>query len=213
LDGSESHYLDIGKIRQQTNDLARAFASAEPIPHVVIDDVTAFDPTPETSFPDHNWMSWHALGDAYRLNKFSCSEIQEIPQPWRGTLNELNSQNFLSLVGTIAGIKKLIPDPYFTGGGLHMSTEGGILGAHTDFHVYSKLDLYRRVNVILYLNPDWTDGDGGELTIRSSRHNDKPSVSITPLWGRMVIFRTDDESVHGFSNPVSLGKRRCSLAT
>ena len=94
-----------------------------------------------------------------------------------------------------------------------MSTEGGILGAHSDFHVYSKLDLYRRVNVILYLNPDWIEGDGGELTIRNSKHTEKPAVSIAPLWGRMVIFRTDDESVHGFSNPVGLGKRRCSLAT
>jgi hypothetical protein len=67
------------------------------------------------------------------------------------------------------------------GGGLHLSGPGGILAPHTDFHTYGRLDLYRRLNVIVYLNPDWTKGDGGELVLTGG--DGQGRTEVEPRWG------------------------------
>src|SRR5205085_3553897 len=131
--------------------------------------------------------------------------------PWGEVLDELQSGPFLQLLERITGIERLIPDPYLEGGGLHLSTGGGILAPHTDFHLYRRLGLYRRVNILVYLNPVWRPGDGGELELMHAKRPDN-KVRIDPRWGRCVIFETSDISVHGFTNPVRQGAVRRSLA-
>jgi hypothetical protein len=205
--------IDIDSIRTQALEYSSIFLSAGPIRHVVIDDAILPGPESISSFPLPEWERWHYEGDAYQVNKFTSSDAENAPEPWKSALYELISPSFLPILETITGIPKLLIDPYFEGGGLHLSSENGILGLHTDFHVYKRLDLYRRVNIIVYLNPDWSEGDGGELTIQSARHPERGSKVIEPQWGRMVIFQTDDDSVHGFTNPVAPGKVRRSLAT
>jgi hypothetical protein len=64
--------------------------------------------------------------------------------------------------------------------------------------VYRRLALYRQVNLLLYFNDDWAPGDGGELELWA-KGADAPAARVEPVYGRCVIFRTDDRSVHGFS--------------
>ena len=45
----------------------------------------------------------------------------------------------------------------------HSSGPGGVLKPHSDFHNYERLGLFRRLNVLVYLNADWTADDGGSL--------------------------------------------------
>ena len=73
---------------------------------------------------------------------------------------------------------------------------------HTDFHVYRRLRLYRRLNVLLYLNPGWRDDDGGALELWEGG-GEEPVKAVAPDWGTCVIFETDTHSVHGFSTPVT----------
>jgi hypothetical protein len=111
----------------------------------------------------------------------------------------------------VTGIDGLIPDPYYEGGGLHCSGPGGVLLPHTDFHHYGRLNLYRRINLLLYLNPEWTESFGGCLELWEKGAKG-PAKLVVPDWGTCVIFRTDDDSVHGFSMPVREGHWRRSLA-
>lgn len=46
----------------------------------------------------------------------------------------------------------------------------------------------RSITCIVYLNPSWKDGDGGELALQPFL---KPEVVIPPLMDRAVIFRSD----------------------
>lgn len=82
---------------------------------------------------------------------------------------------------------------------------------HTDSHYYERLRLYRRINVLLYLNPDWEESFGGSLELWEKGET-QPAKVVVPTWGSCVIFRTDDRSVHGFSTPVAAGRWRRSLA-
>ena len=50
-----------------------------------------------------------------------------------------------------------MPDPHFQGSGIHATSAGGHLNIHADFNWYKSLKLDRRVNILLFLNPDWDD--------------------------------------------------------
>ena len=49
----------------------------------------------------------------------------------------------------------------------------------------------RRVSLVLYLNPDWSEKDGGQLRLFSADDANLEVATITPQWGRLVLFRSD----------------------
>ncbi|GJQ64806.1 MAG: hypothetical protein SCALA702_38590 [Melioribacteraceae bacterium] len=62
--------------------------------------------------------------------------------------------------------------------------EGSFYNRHLDqFRETSN----RLITVILYLNEDWSVGNGGELRI----FLDEQVIDIEPLFGRLLIFRSD----------------------
>ncbi len=58
---------------------------------------------------------------------------------------------------------------------------------HVDQHVASSA---RKISLVLYLNPDWRDGDGGELCIYDPQTNAE-AACIAPRMGRLMLFRSD----------------------
>lgn len=198
------NHLDVDKLKEE-------WRSANPFPHVVINNFLVNPSVVEQQFPVATWAEYVPLGDSYQRNKFSCSSISSIPRDIANVLRGLNEPTFLNVLEVITGIKGLIPDPYFEGGGLHLSTGGGILAPHTDFHIYARLNLYRRLNLIIYFNNEWSAGDGGELELLLPQSKSAHRL-IEPLMNRAVLFETNDKSVHGFTNPVREGILRRSLA-
>ncbi len=59
---------------------------------------------------------------------------------------------------------------------------------HVDQHVASSA---RKISLVLYLNPDWQDGDGGELCIYDPQAPDTEIARIAPRMGRLMLFRSD----------------------
>lgn len=49
----------------------------------------------------------------------------------------------------------------------------------------------RMISLVLYLNPEWHEDDGGELAIYDPHHPETPEHRILPLGGRLVLFRSD----------------------
>lgn len=207
--GSTISPLNLAKIRDQTQAATLGYRTAEPFPHALFHDVLQLDPSVMRAFPDPDWPSWTALGDTYQFRKFSCSNIEVIPEPFSKLIHELCGPTFLRLLEGLTGISKLIPDPYLKGGGLHLSGPGGVLAPHTDFHLYEPLALYRRINVLLYLNDDWEESYGGCLELGNPA---KPGKIVVPQWGTMMIFTTDNHSIHGFPKPIADGHWRKSIA-
>jgi len=192
--------------------LRREFEQARPFPHLVLEDF--LEAPPEgilEAFPGRDWPAWHRFQDPYQAEKMTCRDVERIPAPLDAMIRELNSPAFLQFLERVTGIGKLLPDPYLEGAGLHCSGPGGVLAPHTDFHDYLRLDLFRRINVLVYLNPGWRREDGGCLELYE-KGRDEPERIVNPAWGSCVIFRTDDQSVHGFTRPIAEGRWRKSIA-
>jgi hypothetical protein len=199
-----------------STELSVGFATARPFPHVVVEDALSEEAGAiQECFPSSEWEGWHRYPDEYQRGKMICSEFDLFPSPIRDLITELNGPRFLSFLEKVSGIRGLLPDPYLEGGGLHCSGPGGILATHTDFHLYQRLQIYRRLNVLLYLNHEWDESWGGCLELYepgSDRPGSAPVKTVVPRWGTLVIFQTDDRSPHGFTRPIAEGHSRRSVA-
>lgn len=191
---------------QEDKAHAKAFAAAQPFPHAVIDDFLA---RPHCEFlsshfpePHHEvWLDWRTRhpGQYGKQGPGDSSRFDLLEDEFRWALEEFNSAPFLQYLETLTGIDDLVPDPFFTGGGMHQILSGGILDVHTDFNYYSRLKLYRRLNLLVYLCEDWQEGYGGELELWTDapKRGGLCARRLAPRFNRCVVFQTDKRSFHG----------------
>ena len=107
----------------------------------------------------------------------------------------MQSQRWLDILTRITGISQLNVDKKLYASGLAQATNGSFLNVHIDNSSHPIEPWYRRLNLLLYLNPHWTEEKGGHLELWSS--NMSESVAILPIFNRVVIFATDKQSWHG----------------
>lgn len=83
------------------------------------------------------------------------------------------------------------------GGGMHLIPPSGHLDVHVDFNRSPDTGLYRRLNLMCYLNPSWMD-EGGHLELWN---RDGKAVDVEPELNRTVIFASSEMSWHGHPRP------------
>lgn len=119
----------------------------------------------------------------------------------------LKSSTFIQFLEKLTGINDLIPDPHYRGSGIHQTLPGGYLNIHADFNRYKRYNLHRRVNILLYLNPDWEESFGGHLELWS-KDMKYCMVRSKPDMGRLAVFSSTDFSYHGHPNALTCPKNR-----
>ncbi len=145
---------------------ATAYRSAEPFPHIVIDDFLPDEALDRIidEFPGPQEVEWQRF-EADTEVKLATDHTRVIPPFTRQVLDQFNSETMVDFLEQLTGIKGLIPDPHLWGGGLHQIERGGHLSVHSDFNWHEELLLDRRLNLILYLNRDWEPEWGGALEL------------------------------------------------
>lgn len=211
----EPYLLDPGVLDAVADREREGYQRAKPFPHVVLDglfpdalldEVVREAPTAEERA---GWVEWD---DANSVKRGLRADWTMGPTT-RLLLGQFNSAPFINFLERLTCIAGLIPDPHFYGGGIHTIESGGYLRVHADFNHYPRLDLWRRINALLYLNRDWDDKWGGHLELWDRTLSSREAV-IAPLFNRLVIFSITDTAYHGHPNPLETppGVARRSLA-
>ena len=207
--------LDVTAAQEAGRDLADAYQAAKPFPHAVIDD---FLPREVVDYClDHFPRDLDADGMAFDRDQERYKRSFQPDNLDDARLRELfytfNSRPFIRLVENVTGIKGLIPDPYFVGGGFHEIGQGGHLSVHADFNHHKPMNVERRVNVLIYLNDGWEDAHGGQLELWNEDVTERVR-SVVPIANRCVMFSTTGRSFHGNPNPIDHpdGQTRKSIA-
>ena len=192
------------RFQAEPSSLSAAYATGQPFPHVVIDGLFD-DQVLETvlrDFPAPGEMQWARFDNPSEKKLGYYHEVSAIKPTIRSFLDALNGFETLLFLERVTGIEGLIPDPYFGGGGLHQIEPGGFLKVHVDFNRHPKLNLDRRLNLLIYLNKDWRPEYGGNLELWDAGTK-SCARSIEPLFNRTVIFGTTDTSLHGHPIPLA----------
>jgi len=205
---SRDHYLELGKSH------AAAYQANKPYPHIVIDNFLPAEvcDTIIRALPGDETQASEKQ-DATTQLKRSFGYDPAVNPLIRHMFNEFNGPTLLAFLETLTGIEGLAPDPYLYGGGVHQTRAGGFLKIHADFNWHKKLRLDRRINLILFLNPNWDPSWGGELELWDDDMT-RCEHKILPVANRCVVFNTTDFSMHGHPDPVRCPEnvRRSSLA-
>jgi 2OG-Fe(II) oxygenase superfamily len=180
---------------------ARTFGNAQPFRHIVIDDF--LDPSVCRSLLDHfpNFEDRYALNEIGEVGgKAVRMDVREFADVYRELDRYLQTPEFLDYVSVVTGIPDLLYDPDYIGGGTHENREGQGLDQHVDFNFHPGTRWHRRLNLIVYLNPEWDEAWGGNLQLQADPWNgDSRGPTVAPLFNRAVIFETTERSWHGFS--------------
>lgn len=215
IESTDGFVLDQAVSRAIGEDLMGDYAFAEPYPHIVIDNFLPTEMAEQllAHFPEdakaHDKTYQKGYGGTHKrqILPYDCDAYM------RDAFAFFNSAAMLQFLEGVTNIRGLLPDPYFSGGGLHETSNGGLLGIHADFRVNESLQTLRRVNMLIYLNKDWQDAYGGKLELWD-REMTAVVKSVAPVFNRCVIFNTDEDSFHGHPDPLMLpdGVTRRSIA-
>ncbi|MFO0723055.1 MAG: 2OG-Fe(II) oxygenase [Myxococcota bacterium] len=144
--------------------------------------------------------------------KVQITDYAKFPDPTKKLADALASPEFMAQLSEITGIKNLLWDGGFVGGGMHQTGSRGLLDVHVDFNLIEDKKLYRRLNLLLYLNDGWQEDWGGAVELWD------PEVkvchkSLAPVLNRCLVFQTSEHSFHGVSQLTSPpGTQRKSFA-
>lgn len=199
-----SHGLfDPAAMKTKGLELQEKYLSAEPFPHIAIDDfvpASILDLCLE-QFPTSRDPESRSFDRDQERYKTSFNPDYLPPQA-RSFFYSLNSRPFIQFLENLSGIKGLIPDPFFLGGGFHETRTGGHLDVHVDFNLHKPMHLERRLNLLIYLNKNWRPEHGGGLELWDEKM-ERCVESIIPEFGRCAVFSTSSKSYHGHPAPVN----------
>lgn len=188
------------EVLAHADELGRQYRSNSPYPHIVIDNF--LQPAVMQQIIG-NFPTMDQMPMIFKEPMSYKGQLSDVDGKWpafSSLFDALQSKPFRDLLTEISGIDNLIDDPLLAGGGLHQSPASGFLDIHVDanFHPENK-GLHRRLNLLIYANPEWDEQWGGQLQIWENKNN-KPSTlrsTIEPIANRAVIFSTTRTSWHG----------------
>jgi len=202
-------------IRQESLDIARrGYTTSTPFPHIVIDSFLTSEAVDSVRRSVRSLRSEDATSkfinphSPCEYNKFAFDS--GFDDTLKTLFDTLVGDEFTTVIESLTGIGPLIRnDTRLLGAGVHRIHSGGFLQTHTDFNTYDhpvhgKLD--RRINLLLYLNPDWKEEYKGNLLMAD---HTRIVHSIQPILNRCVIFNTTSKSIHGHPEPLQTPEGVC----
>jgi Rps23 Pro-64 3,4-dihydroxylase Tpa1-like proline 4-hydroxylase len=109
----------------------------------------------------------------------------------------VSSTEWYEQLTRITGIEGLHTTTDALGSGVHQGKNGSYVDIHIDVNMNPKLGLWRRINLLVYLNRDWKPEYGGDLELWNKEMTECV-VKVPPTFNTAVIFYTDDNSPHGY---------------
>ena len=201
--------LNLIKLKEQ-------FEADHIIKYIVLDDFLSENKAlsiadEHRKVPEEYWLDYSHKNQI----KSGLTDKSLMGENTRFLLGELESPLFLKWLTELTGFKNLTSDPDLDRAGLHRIKKGGFLNVHIDEKSHTKNKYWkRRINLLLYLTPDYQKSWGGNLELWDKK-NKKIIDSILPKFNRCVIFVTDNQSYHGHPRPLkcpdNLARRSIAL--
>lgn len=147
---------------------------------------------------------------SFREKKKTLTDLSHCDPLLSAITYAMQDPQMIKEIGEITAIPNLVPDPSLYAAGLSMMFKGDFLNPHIDNSHDGTRRLYRRMNFLYYVSPQWTLENGGnfELWDQSVR----TSETIVSRFNRLLVMETNKTSWHAVS-PVKAVEPRCCVST
>jgi len=116
----------------------------------------------------------------------------------------------LDIVAKITGIEGMIPDDKLYAGGISLMAKDNFLNPHLDNSHDNGRQLYRVLNLLYYVTPDWDHDCGGNLELWDNGPKSERR-EIVSKFNRLVLMATHEKSWHSV-NRVRVDRSRCCVS-
>jgi Rps23 Pro-64 3,4-dihydroxylase Tpa1-like proline 4-hydroxylase len=201
------------KTLRNISEYSRAYKTDIPFNHVVMDDFFREDIINRlldevefiSSNPSENWR--FVGGGDYdqhesQVNKKQIYDFDNLLPTMKEVIQFLNSKYFLNLVSEITGFQNLTHESEeYTNAAYHQTGRDGRLEIHHDFNdSHINQNLFRHINLLVYLNSYWDEQWDGDLELWW-KDMSGPCKKISPISNRVVMFSID-KAPHGHPHPL-----------
>lgn len=156
-------------------------------------------------FPQPDQM---VLKKSIREDKYVAAQMNLYDPLLEEIIYAFQDERIVKIIGEICNIKNPIPDSNLYAGGLSMMGNKQFLNPHLDNSHDKDRNLWRVLNLLYYVTPNWKESYGGNLELWPNGLKNK-QITIHSKFNRLVVMETHNESLHSVSPVVFEGYRRC----
>ena len=189
--------------------LAAQWAASGPVRHFYLDDLLPAETAKRIhqSLPDPRELM---LRNSIKERKRVGIKVEDYAPEMEAILFAFQDDAVLDIVSEITGRGGLHADASLYGSGISQMTEGDFLLPHLDNSHDGDGHLYRVLNALYYITPNWPENAGGNLELWDKSM--KQRVEIHAKFNRLVMMETHTESVHSVSKVTQPGGVRACIS-
>lgn len=157
------------------------------------------------AFPEAGEM---VLKKSIREDKYVAAQMDRYDPVLEEIIYAFQDENVVALVAEICGLDEIVPDRNLYAGGISKMGFKQFLNPHLDNSHDKDRELWRVLNLLYYVTPDWSESYGGNLEIWPNGLKAKP-VTIQSKFNRLAVMATHSSSLHSVSPVTHQGFRNC----
>lgn len=158
-----------------------------------------------TVFPKPDQM---VLKKSLREDKYVAAQMNLYHPLLEEIIYAFQDKRIVDVVGEICEITNPLADEFLYAGGISMMGHNQFLNPHLDNSHDKDRNLWRVLNLLYYVTPNWKEEYGGNLELWP--HGLKADqVTIHSKFNRLVVMATHNSSLHSVSPVVHEGYRKC----
>lgn len=175
--------------------------------HFALDDLLPADIAKQiySNFPHPRKMRKLSNFGEIRLK---YSHIKQASPLLQDVYAAIQDPRVVAIVEEITEIKNQVPDTSRYAGGVSTLLKGYYINPHIDHSHDVDRKLYRTVNVLYYVSPDWRVENGGNYELWDTAIENR--IVVPSLFNRLVVMETNRTSWHAV-NPVVCDAPRCCV--
>lgn len=199
--------LIFDRLVSEKESLRSAYQNSGSIGNFFLDDVLPNDLALQIYgvFPNPEQM---VLKKSLREDKYVAAQMNLYNPLLEEIIYAFQDERIVKVIGEICTIENPIPDENLYAGGISLMGNKQFLNPHLDNSHDKDRNLWRVLNLLYYVTPNWEEKNGGNLELWPNGLKEK-QVSIHSKFNRLVVMETHNNSLHSVSSVVFDGYRRC----
>ncbi|MDI1316517.1 2OG-Fe(II) oxygenase [Flavobacterium sp.] len=155
-------------------------------------------------FPKSEEMT---LKKSLREDKYVAAQMNLYNPLLEEIIYAFQDERIVRIIGEICSIENPIPDENLYAGGISLMGKNQFLNPHLDNSHDKDRNLWRVLNLLYYVTPDWKEENGGNLELWPNGLKNK-QTTIHSKFNRLAVMETHNKSLHSVSPVVFDGYRR-----
>ncbi|MCW3121507.1 MAG: 2OG-Fe(II) oxygenase [Flavipsychrobacter sp.] len=194
------------QLRTHKDELAAYWRLSGPVRHFYLDGLLPED-WAEACFnalPDPGTLM---LRSSIKEHKHVGIDLDKYKPLVGDILLAFHDAEVVKIVSEITAVTDLVADGSLYGSGVSMMLEGDFLLPHLDNSHDGDGELYRVLNALYYITPNWPDNSGGNLELWDTDMKERKEIHAN--FNRLIMMETNTHSIHSVNKVTAPGVRAC----